>query len=443
MLALLIGGCGQTAKRSTTRTGSVAATTQTVTQPAAGKPHASKRRAAAGASGDGTANVAKMIGQTLIGRFDGATPPSSMLSLIRAGRVGGVILFGENVEAGAAATRALDGSLQAAAREGHNPPLLIMTDQEGGEVRRLTWAAPSLAASEMSSTGVAQAEGEATGRDLRAVGVNLDLAPVADVERAPDSFLHRRAFGSNPTAVAERACAFAGGVESAGVGFTLKHFPGLGRALTSTDVQATTINASAGAIEADLGAYAECGADSNAVVMVSSAIYPGLTRAATPAVLSREVYERVLPRATGTHPVTISDDLQAAALAEEPDVAQRAMRAGLDMLLFATTQEGAEQAFVHLRAAVATGEVSARRLEQAYLAVQALKVRVAGATPTTATSAASGASASGTAATGGGSAAAAAAGGGSAAELESNGRGSAGEVVGAPETLKPETQSSK
>ncbi|HEY3758495.1 MAG TPA: glycoside hydrolase family 3 N-terminal domain-containing protein [Solirubrobacteraceae bacterium] len=322
-----------------------------------------------------------MIGQTIIGRFAGDTPPASFLDQIDAGELGGVILFAENVAGGENQTRQLDAQLQRAAKRGGNPPLLIMTDQEGGEVKRLAWAPPLRAPAEMGSSAVAQAEGEAAGKALRAVGINIDLAPVADTVHVPDSFLHTRSFGSEPLLVAERACGFAAGLASAGVGFTLKHFPGLGRALTSTDVQPTTVAASMSALRSDYQPYLACGASPDALVMVSSAIYPSLTGTSTPAVLSPEIYKVELPFATGGRPLTISDDLQAAALAGDADVGQRALNAGLDILLYAQTAEASLDAFQSVLAAAESGAVKRARIEQAYQAVEALKQRVAGATP--------------------------------------------------------------
>jgi beta-N-acetylhexosaminidase len=355
-----------------------------------------------------------MLGQTIVGRFAGATAPVMLLNQIKAGQLGGVILFTENLAGGEAATRALDRQLQRAAREGGNPPLLIMTDQEGGEVRRLSWAPPRLAAAEMSSAAIARAEGQAAGRALRAVGINLDLAPVADVVHVEDSFLHARSFGSDPATVAERACSFAAGIASLGVGYTLKHFPGLGRALSSTDVQPTTVNASASALRGDYAPYLACASNPDAVVMVSSAIYPSLTGSATPAVLSPEIFKRELPLATGGSPPTISDDLQAAALANEATPGKRALNAGLDMLLYAETDQASLEAFQGLLADVQSGRIPRARIEQAYEAIQTLKQRVAGAKPAAASASAA-----------------------AAAGQES---GAYPESVGAPETIKPSGQ---
>lgn len=319
-----------------------------------------------------------MIGQMIVARFPGPDPSASFLARIRAGQIGGVILFGDNVTGGETATRQLIGQLQQAAHQGGNPPLLIMTDQEGGTVRRLLWAPPTLAASAMDSDVIARAEGEAAGRALHAIGVNMDLAPVADVERVAGSFLGTRSFGSNPGLVAAHACAFAEGLAAAGVGFTLKHFPGLGRATADTDLQPVTIGATATALRADYRAYRRCGARPYAVAMISSASYPNLTGTPQPAVLSPEIYAMELPYATrGSKPLTISDDLQAPAIVDQTNAAQQAVDAGLDLLMYAQTEAGSASAYDRLLTVARAGGIDRSRLAAADRAILAFKGLVA------------------------------------------------------------------
>jgi beta-N-acetylhexosaminidase len=338
-------------------------------QPAAGSPAQGSRHRAV--------PLARMLGQMILTRLSGAEPSPAVLRRIRLGEVGGVILFSENVPGSRSATRATISALQHAARAGGNPPLLVMTDQEGGEVRRLQWAPPALAAAQMTSATIAQAEGEATGRALRSVGVNLDLAPVADVVHVANSFLGTRSFGTNSTQVTERACSFAGGLAREGVGYTLKHFPGLGRASASTDLRPVVIDAPASAIRADYEPYLACGSSPDGIVMVSNAIYPHLSSGNAPAVLAPQTYRQELPIATDRSPVTISDDLQAGALVDQPDVPERAVAAGLDMLLFAQTEAASEMAYETLLADVRDGGIRLARIQAAYEAIFGFKAQVA------------------------------------------------------------------
>jgi beta-N-acetylhexosaminidase len=313
-----------------------------------------------------------MLGQMIVARFAGPTPSRAFLARIARGQVGGVILFGDNVAGGVAATHRLTSELQRAARGGGNPPLLIMTDQEGGEVKRLP-GPPSLAAADMDSSDVARSQGRAAGRLLRSAGVDLDLAPVADVEGVPGSFLGSRSFSHSPALVAGRACAFADGLSSAGVAYTLKHFPGLGLARGNTDLGSVAVTASPDTLRAGYRAYQACGAQPQALVMVSSASYPALS-GSLPAVMSPEIYSHELRLAVpGGSPVTISDDLQSPAIESQTAPARHAIQSGLDLLLYAQTEQGSAAAYAKLLDEVRSGIISRARVAAAAHQIRALK----------------------------------------------------------------------
>jgi beta-N-acetylhexosaminidase len=320
-------------------------------------------------------DMARLVGQVVVGHYAGLRPSAAFLARVRAGELGGIILFGDNTAAGPTTTRRAVAELQAAAREGRNPPLLVMTDQEGGEVRRLP-GPPELAPAAMSSTAVAHSQGVAAGRLLRSAGVNVDLAPVADVERAPDSFLGTRSFGSDPASVAARACAFARGLSSTGLAYTLKHFPGLGRADANTDLRRVTIPAPAAELRTDYAAYHTCGSAPDAMIMISSASYPSLTGSA-PAVVSPEIYGRELPIAIGrSGQLTISDALDTPALAGQKAPALRAIDAGLDLALFPGSEQESATAYSQLLSDARHGSLPQGRLRSAVYAVEALKHRL-------------------------------------------------------------------
>jgi beta-N-acetylhexosaminidase len=321
-------------------------------------------------------DLSGLVGQLIVARFVGPEPSSAFLARIRAGQIGAVILFGDNNAGGPGATLRVVNDLQDAARQGDKPPLLIMTDQEGGDVRRLP-GAPALAPAAMSSDAIAQSQGQATGELLRSVGINVDLAPVADVEATSGSFLGPRSFGSTPALVATRACAFARGLASAGVAYTLKHFPGLGLATVSTDAAPVSIPASSAELRADYGAYETCGAGPTALIMVSSASYPNLS-GPLPAVMSRAIYQRELPIAVGrSHSLTISDDLQTPALAVRASPELTAVDAGLDLAMYATTEAGSATAYSKLLADARAGLLPLHRLVDAVSGIEALKKIVA------------------------------------------------------------------
>jgi beta-N-acetylhexosaminidase len=318
-------------------------------------------------------SLTRPLGQAIVARFYGTRPSRRFLARIEAGEIGGVILYGENTAGGLAAVHDLDERLQSAASRGGNPPLLIMTDQEGGTVKRLP-GPPAMAASQMTSQALSAQQGVQSGRLLRSVGINVDLAPVVDVEEAGgSSFLQTRSFGTDPALVAANACAFADGLASQGVAYTLKHFPGLGLAQTSTDVGSVSVYAPTRVLRADYLPYRECGSSPLSLVMVDSASYPTLT-GRLPAVVSSEIYQRELHVAVQGHPpLTISDNLEAPALTSVPEPGRRAIDAGLDLALYATTEAGSAEAFRQLLAGVHDGTLDPARVRAAVARVEELK----------------------------------------------------------------------
>jgi beta-N-acetylhexosaminidase len=192
----------------------------------------------------------RLVGQKIMTGIDGAAPGASLLGRVRAGEVGGVILFGQNTTSTAQVARTV-AELQTAAKAGGNPPLLIATDQEGGMVKRLP-GPPDVAPAEMGSAADARSEGAATGAYLRRLGVDVDLAPVLDTPNAPSSWLGTRAFSRDPEINARLGPAFVAGLQSAHVAATAKHFPGLGTARATTDTADVVLTSSKQALSARL-----------------------------------------------------------------------------------------------------------------------------------------------------------------------------------------------
>ncbi len=153
--------------------------------------------------------------------------------------------------------------------------------------------------------------------------------------------------------------------------YTLKHFPGLGAAIKSTDVGPVSVNQSRSTIQADDAAYRSCGSGKLALVMVSSASYPQLT-GKLPAVLSPAIYGTALP-ANNVSALPISDDFDAGALKPWTTPAKRAISAGLDMVMYASYESSALTAYSGLLADVTGGSLSLSRVRAAAARVLALK----------------------------------------------------------------------
>jgi beta-N-acetylhexosaminidase len=287
----------------------------------------------------------QLAGQRVIYSYGGLNPPAGLLSLIRQGEVAGIIFFSENVGT-EAHLAAVVRELQAAAASPLNPvhlPLLLMTDQEGGEVRRLP-GRPFLSAKAVGLSGnppaAATSAGQGAALNLLGVGLNVNLAPVLDVFRTPGNFIDQfgRSFSNNAATVATLGTLYATAEQNLGVAATVKHFPGLGAATTTqnTDLRPVTLPLSLSTIRnVDELPYESAIAAGVKLVLVSWAIYPALDPV-NPAGLSSKIIFGELRERLGFGGVTITDALEAGALASVGSTqlkVTRAARAGMDLML--------------------------------------------------------------------------------------------------------------
>jgi beta-N-acetylhexosaminidase len=325
--------------------------------------------------------LAQLVGQRLVVAMSGTRANAPLLARIRAGQVGGVILFSNNVVSKAQVGR-LTAALQAAAHAGGRPPLIIATDQEGGLVRRIPWAPPKRSAAELGtlSSSVSQTSGAKTGAALRAIGINLDLAPVADVPAGPADFIEqqRRAFSTSRFTVARDAAGFAKGLEQGRTLPTMKHFPGLGLATVSTDQAVVRIDAGRSRLIRALLPYQVAFRQTlGPVVMLSTAVYPALDSHA--AAWSRPIIHGLLRGTLGFSGTTITDSLDAAAAARglsDPVVALRSAEAGADLLLVTGSQATSKGVYARLLAAAQAGTLPRSRLTASYSRILGLKARL-------------------------------------------------------------------
>ncbi|KAG6902455.1 hypothetical protein C0995_016316 [Termitomyces sp. Mi166 len=276
-------------------------------------------------------------GQHVIWSYPGLTPPQSLYDSISAGHVAGIIFFKGNT-----GTNISDVVASFNAANEASPtklPLLLMTDQEGGAVRRLP-GEPVKNAKQMCSDGTAGAGGTGAGENLRSVGMNMNLAPVLDVYRTSGNFIDQygRSFSNNMTTVGICGTEFMEAQRAAGVISTVKHFPGLGAAPAgqNTDLTAVTLNLTLSEIrsvdEQPYCAAIDAGAE---VVMASWAVYPALDPN-LPAGFSSEIIRSELRGRLKFEGVTITDAIEAGSLSLFGDNGDRAIlasQAGMDLLL--------------------------------------------------------------------------------------------------------------
>lgn len=278
-------------------------------------------------------SLEQQVGRLVVLRFNGTTVPSYVRKVLHNGWASGAILFKENV-ASPEQLATLTAALRKSGKAGGATPI-ICTDQEGGVIRNVVWAPPA----------TSQA-GQVPGRDakaaaiaLRTAGINVTLAPVADVPSVDGAAMAGREFSRDPARVATATRAAIGGWLAGGVKPTVKHFPGLGGATVNTDQGSATIRGGA-PTEADLGPFKAAIAAKVPIVMSSHAVYPRLDprhiASQSPAVLKTLLRDQL--QFGG---VVMTDSAEAAAVrATGPteDVAVRSIRAGNDIVL--TTGQG-------------------------------------------------------------------------------------------------------
>ena len=324
-------------------------------------------------------SLPEKVGQLLVSMVPGTAAADGGAALVRHYHVGGVIYFANNIQTASQVARLSRQLQQAATGQRAGVPLLIGTDQEGGIVSRLGGVG-TLFPGEMASGATRDpaeifAQERVAGTELRALGINLDYAPVADVNVDPaNPVIGIRSFGSDPGLVSAMTKAAVAGFHAAGEAATAKHFPGHG----DTDVDSHTglpiihhtlaqwWRIDAPPFEAAIGA----GVDE---IMIAHIVVPALDRSRVPASLSRTIVTGILRDKLGYHGVVTSDSLQMAAVLDGRSGAQsavEAIEAGCDQVLMPDNLPAAYHA---LLTAVRTGRIAAAQLDASLTRIISLK----------------------------------------------------------------------
>jgi beta-N-acetylhexosaminidase len=326
----------------------------------------------------------QQAGQRVIYSYSGLTVPTALLQAITAGQAAGVIFFGGNISSEAQIASVIGQLVQAQQQSPVSSPLLLMTDQEGGEVRRLP-GAPVLSEKQIGESSDAALEasqaGTGAGQNLAGVGMNVNLAPVLDVYYKAGNFIdqYQRSYSNQASVVTACGQAFITAQQQTGVAATAKHFPGLGSATKSqdTDTGPVTLSVSLSELRSkDEAPYPAAIAAGVQLIMVSWAIYPALD-ATYPAGLSSTVVQSELRGRLGYQGVTITDALEAGALTAFGSYGQRAVlaaQAGMDLLLCSAQDPGEGQAVTSaLATALGNGQLNSASFDAAVQRVTALR----------------------------------------------------------------------
>ena len=327
----------------------------------------------------------EQIGQVLAIGFFEPMPTQETLDLIQKYHVGNIILFKRNIQ-NAQQVYELTQYLQRFAREaGHRQPLLIMIDQENGMVRRFgqntTIFPGNMALGAIGSEQIAYEVALATGRELKALGINMNLAPDVDVNNNPaNPVIGVRSFGEDPQLVARLSSAMVKGYHDAGIITTLKHFPGHGDTAVDSHLALPTIPYPPERLEAveliPFKRAIEAGADT---IMTAHIYLPLLMQSEMlPATISYEIVTQLLRKHLGFMGVIVSDCMEMRAVSARVGVEQgtvKALQAGVDLVLISHHHALQRSSIDAIHAALQDGTLTTERIHNAAERILQLKAR--------------------------------------------------------------------
>ena len=324
-------------------------------------------------------SLEQKVGQVVMGGFPDPVADPATLAAVRDGSLGNIILFARNCPDPQSVAR-LTRSLQDAAPI----PLLIAADQEGGTVSRLTQGATimpgAMALGATDDPALAERVARVMADEMRAVGINVVLAPVADVNANPlNPVIGVRAFGEEPAQVSGFVTAMTHGFQGRGLAACLKHFPGHGDTSVDSHHALPRIDHSLAQMEqADLVPFRAGIAAGVALVMTTHILFPALDPD-HPSTLSHAILTGLLRDRLGFEGVVITDSMEMAGITQRRTPAQaclEAFAAGADLVC--PSHEREDQAGAHrlMLEAVRRGDIPLARLDAAVGRVLALKRRL-------------------------------------------------------------------
>ena len=327
------------------------------------------------------------LGQQFLLSFTGKKRPSpDILKALARQHVGGIVLFRAKNMGTLGELRSLTAALQRAAREAGQPPLLIAADQEGGQLMAIGDATPfpgNMALGATGSDDLARRVGRALGLECAALGINVDFAPVTDVNNNPSNpVVGTRSFGEKARLVARLGAAMIEGLQSAGVAATAKHFPGHGDTASDSHHGAPILPHSMQRLRRiELPPFQAAIRAGVKMIMTAHIALPTLNEGGdVPATLSRAILTGLLRRHLRYDGIIVTDALDMHALDQGPGLAAEAMAAidaGADLVLFNHDLGKLEAAFPVVLQAARRGFLATSEIHTSAQRILALKAWVA------------------------------------------------------------------
>lgn len=363
LLLLLLVGCSGGGTNTGETGGGNTVSEETSASPTGGETSAAEESAEGEAA---RMDVREAVGQMFVVGMAGTEPDRYVRAMIRDRNIGGVLLFGYNLQ-GERQTRALTDELQRLSLETDpRVPPFVAVDHEGGEVAHAPWVAPEPSAAELGARGdpeEARAASERIGRALLRAGVNTNLAPVVDT--GAGAAIGSRSFGADPDLVGRMGAAAVEGYEAAGIVSSAKHFPNHGPARSDSHVARPVVDHDLETVRAvDLPPFRAAADAGVPMVMVGHLLYPHIDPD-NPASLSPDAL-RLLREELGFEGVVITDDLSMEGALQGGSTARAAVdaaSAGADVMI--VSGSAAEQAEAHeaVVRAVESGEIPREQVD--------------------------------------------------------------------------------
>ena len=329
-------------------------------------------------------SLAEKVGQLFQIGFAGTEVTDGIKEMIEKYKVGNIIYFARNIES-PEQVRSMSGQLQEIAKAtGPGLPLLISTDQEGGTVTRLkgvTHFPGNMALGAARSKELAREAGESVGREIKSLGINMNLAPVLDINNNPDNpVIGVRSFGEDPQLVAELGISFITGMQGQGVVACGKHFPGHGDTNIDSHLALPVIKHGWARLDkVELYPFKkaiEAGLDS---IMTAHVYFPTIEKKeGIPATLSSSVLTGLLRQKLGFEGLIITDCMEMNAIVSTFGTVTGAVmtiEAGSDMVLVSHSLDQAQLAVKAVIDAVENGRIAEKRLDQSLGRILSLKAK--------------------------------------------------------------------
>ncbi len=329
-------------------------------------------------------DIRHLAGQRLCTGFPGTQLDADFIRQVRENKIGNVILFGHNITSREQLYR-LCGDIQTLVTEATGYPAFIAIDQEGGSVSRLPeGAAVFPSAMAIAATGDpanAYQAGLMTGAELKSLGVNVNLAPVMDINTNPDNpVIGVRSFGGTPDVVGAYGTQMIRGLTDAGILCAAKHFPGHGDTAVDSHIGLPCVDKSLEELsEAELLPFQAAIAAGVPAVMASHILYPKVEAERVPATMSRQIITGLLKERLGFAGLVLSDCMMMGAIAGHYGTVTgclAAARAGVDVIFVSHSAALAGEAAAFMREALADGRLDLTEMEASVLKILAYKQKI-------------------------------------------------------------------